>query len=130
MKALVSYPENCTGCRFCEIVCSLAKENMVNPKKARLRVVRKDVVNDTPVVCTQCGECIDVCPQEAISKDNGTVKIDPDSCAGCGLCVDACPHNVIIMINDVAVKCDLCNGEPLCVKYCSQGGVKFEEVEA
>jgi Fe-S-cluster-containing hydrogenase component 2 len=112
------------------MACWLSKEDLVNPKKARLRVVRKDVTDDTPVVCTQCGECIDTCPQEAISKDNGTVKIDPDSCAGCGLCIDACPHNVITMINDVAVKCDLCNGEPLCVKYCSQGGVKFEEVKA
>lgn len=130
MKTLVSYPEKCTGCRFCEMVCSLAKENIVSPGKARLRIKRKDVASDIPVVCTQCGKCIDACPQEAICNDNGIVKIDAEKCAGCGLCVDACPFNVITMVNDAAVKCDLCNGDPVCVKYCSQGGVKFEEVNA
>ena len=130
MKALVPYPKNCTGCRFCEMVCSLAKENLVNPRKARLRILKKDVASDIPVVCTQCGKCIEGCPQEAICKDNGVVKIDAEKCIGCGLCVEACPFNVITMVNDVAVKCDLCNGDPVCVKYCSQGGVKFEEVKA
>jgi Fe-S-cluster-containing hydrogenase component 2 len=130
MKTLVPYPEKCTGCRFCEMICPLAKENVVNPKKARLRIVRKDVATDTPVVCTQCGECIEACPQDAISKDNDVVKIDSGKCVGCGLCAEACPYNVITLINNVAVKCDLCNGDPVCVKYCSQGGIKFEEVKA
>lgn len=126
MKTLVPYSEKCTGCRYCELVCSLVKENLINLRKARLIIIKKNIAVDVPVVCTHCGACIDVCPTEAIYRKDDLVFIDSEKCVGCGACVDACPCDVIVL-NEVAAKCDLCGGEPQCVKFCTQGALKYEE---
>ncbi len=44
--------------------------------------------------CTDCEECIDVCPVEAISMADVMV-IDRDKCLGCGLCAGNCPGEAI-----------------------------------
>lgn len=133
VAGLVSYPENCTGCRFCELICSLYHEGVVNPLKARLRVVKSDLRTDVPIVCTQCvacGEdcCVEICPQEAIREIEGVVTIDEEGCTGCGLCADSCPYGVI-WVDDLAHKCDLCDGDPICVKFCPTKALVFEERE-
>ena len=45
--------------------------------------------------CTPCGACQAVCPTEAISLGEASVKVDPDECCGCGACVDVCPSGAI-----------------------------------
>ena len=45
--------------------------------------------------CTGCGVCIDVCPLEAISLNDGIAVIDEDTCTECGLCVNVCPNDAI-----------------------------------
>lgn len=57
---------------------------------------------------------------EAISRDEwGAVVVDYDTCTGCGECVDACPYGLIDLNDDgFAYKCDLCAGDPECVKVC------------
>ena len=41
--------------------------------------------------CVGCGECIALCPNDAIHLvDKGSVR-DEDSCTSCGTCVDTCP---------------------------------------
>ena len=77
VSVLVSYPENCTGCRFCEMICSLYHEGVVNTNKARLRIQKPDIMRDIPLVCTQCITCGDSC------------------------CVQACPEEAIVMSREV-----------------------------
>jgi len=74
-------------------------------------------------------ECIEVCPEEAITEEGGVVKIDQDLCIECGACVDACPFGAIKIYNEKAWKCDLCGGDPRCVAFCSQGAITYEEGE-
>ena len=45
--------------------------------------------------CTGCGICVDICPVEAISLDNGVAVVDEGTCTACGLCVNECPNGAI-----------------------------------
>ena len=41
--------------------------------------------------CTKCGECVPVCPTEAVTCDDAGVKTDATLCIRCMACVRACP---------------------------------------
>jgi len=45
--------------------------------------------------CTGCGDCVEVCPLEAISLNDDKAVIDENNCTECGLCVDECPNDAI-----------------------------------
>jgi len=47
--------------------------------------------------CTGCETCVEECPSEAISMDDGKAKVNPEVCIDCGVCVDACPEQAISM---------------------------------
>lgn len=42
-------------------------------------------------LCTGCGECEDVCYQEAVSIQEGVAQVEPEKCIGCELCISICP---------------------------------------
>jgi electron transfer flavoprotein alpha subunit len=46
--------------------------------------------------CIACGECVEVCPVEAIEIVDEMAQVD-DSCNLCGLCVDSCDYDAIAM---------------------------------
>ena len=124
-QSVISYFDLCTGCRICELACSAVKYGTFAPRKARITVsMGRDGLLVRPIVCEQCENafCLRACPENAISRDQTTnaVVVDSEKCIGCGLCTKACPIGAIKI--DVrarkAVKCDLCGGEPACVKYC------------
>ncbi len=77
--------------------------------------------------CIGLGDCVKVCPAQAISIENGLCVIDPKKCIGCGLCVKACPRNIIHMVDpgnkDFIVKVACSNPGPMqeVKKVCSAG---------
>jgi Fe-S-cluster-containing hydrogenase component 2 len=131
MKYLYSHPELCTGCRQCAIACSLNKFGECNPKKGAINVVRDEFERyEVPFVCLHCEdpECMAVCMKNAIYKDEkGIVKIDEDKCIKCRMCVMACPYAAVISFKGQIIKCDLCDGDPICVRYCSTNAIRYEE---
>ena len=44
--------------------------------------------------CVACGECVEVCPVDAIDLVDDVAQVD-DNCTLCGLCVDACDYEAI-----------------------------------
>lgn len=48
--------------------------------------------------CTQCGKCIEKCPQATISQGaDGKVTIDQEHCIGCGFCKSVCEFDAITL---------------------------------
>ena len=136
-KIIHAHADACTGCKICEMVCSLVHEtNGINPKSSRIRILEnteKGVF--VPVVCQLCSNtpCIEVCPESALTRDKktGAVLVEEELCNACGLCIDACDNNAIFIHpeKEVAYVCDLCGGEPKCVEYCLQDALLFEPGE-
>ncbi len=48
-------------------------------------------------LCTNCGECKDVCRFDAIHVEDGQHRVDPISCEGCWYCSRVCPTKAISM---------------------------------
>ena len=133
MKRIVINAKECTGCRLCESVCAIHNDRINDPSRSRIRIAKKHILGlSTPNVCRQCKNppCAKVCPVNAIIKDDsGLVYIDYDECIGCEDCVSACPFGVMMALDDRVVKCELCGGDPQCVKYCATRAIVFKEPE-
>ncbi len=45
--------------------------------------------------CIGFGDCVDVCPYEAIFICDGVARINPDKCRACKKCIASCPRSLI-----------------------------------
>jgi carbon-monoxide dehydrogenase iron sulfur subunit len=129
--------DTCAGCRTCEAVCSLSHDGVVSPALARTWIV--DYILEgrriESVTCKQCQgpDCLSACPVPGalhIDETTGARVIDAEKCTSCKLCMEACPQYPDSPIRydakrDVYVKCDLCGGDPLCVKYCPEAALSL-----
>lgn len=94
--------------------------------------------------CLGFGDCIEVCPFDAIKMgDEGLPVIDDKKCTGCGNCVKVCPRNIIELApkpQKVFVSCNSldsvkatkgvcktgCIGCGLCERSCPYDAIKVE----
>ncbi len=110
------------------LACSFKKDREYSLIKSRIALLQVDGSN-IPTTCRHCinAPCIQACPVDAIKRDGYIVKIDDEICIGCRVCIDACPFGSISVDprSEKMVKCDLCDGEPECVKYCAYQAIEF-----
>lgn len=169
-KAFLVDTSKCQGCRACQVACkqwnglpaekteffegaeytnpanlSAITWNHViffpldrsNPKKPLWTIMHKKCFH-----CTDAN-CLRVCPEKAIYKQDGWTVIDQKKCIGCGACVHACIYNVPeiagfnhvndtgtkIIYKDKSHKCNACTlntrGIPACVKTCPSGAMLY-----
>ncbi len=133
-KVLIVDPAKCNGCRSCKVACSIAKEGESNLSKSRIKLIRFPDCFFYPFVCSQCDFpfCVSYCPASAISKnpETGVVEHDSQRCVGCRMCLLACPFGTITVVSGLPTRCDLCGGDPVCVKFCDPGALAFGEATA
>jgi len=74
IKGLLIIPQNCRGCRSCQLACSYSKHQVFNPGKSVI-VLDRDLKTEhtSPIIftlgCDLCGgdpACITACPYTAI----------------------------------------------------------------
>jgi carbon-monoxide dehydrogenase iron sulfur subunit len=118
----------CSGCRKCEIACSLSHEKRIWPEASRIRIFMLVPGVEFPHFCAQCEDhpCVRAGPVKAlrVSEKTQAVLVKTDKCIACGKCIDACPGRIPHMHpqEDHILICDLCRGKPQCVKVCQEGG--------
>jgi len=135
----------CIGCGRCELACSMANANAVQPAAAAIHMDRNLQFGQNgpklnyrygeglmgngqiePAICRQCRAplCANVCPQQAIlpDKETGTRTVNAEKCDGCGICITACPWQAITQHPEsgLAIKCITCGS---CIEACPTGAL-------
>jgi len=135
-KVLMINPEKCTGCRLCELVCAVKHDGASNPTRSRIRVMKWEMDGVyIPMACQQCQDapCMAVCPANAISRndDLNVIEVDHDKCIGCRSCVAVCPFGAMGFnsIDRKVFKCDLCDGDPQCVRFCEVEAIEYVDAD-
>lgn len=130
-------PALCAACRRCEVACSTMREGASQPSRSRIFIDRRyqealwtdgQFIGET---CRQCEDapCLQACPLGAIKVDEKTKAryVDLKVCQGLGNCERACPFKMVNYFEDerkVRI-CDLCGGEPACVKQCPTTALRY-----
>jgi electron transport protein HydN len=145
-RFIIAEPQNCIGCRTCEVACAMAhlatdSSSFLSTAnfQPRLKVIKSATVS-TPVLCRQCEDapCVNACPNQAIIYSQNTVQVQQDRCVGCKTCMVACPYGAMSVVSvptekqaaspfqsrtikAQALKCDLCithSEGPACIPSC------------
>lgn len=73
------------------------------------------------------------CPVDAIAYDaaTGAKVILEAACVGCKVCTIACPFGTVNYNSDTGkvIKCDLCGGDPECVKACPTEAITYVDAD-
>jgi len=70
--------ENCSGCRRCEIACSLHHEGRIWLEASRIRVFMLIPGVEIPYLCFQCEEypCVEACPSGVLSVKRARREVE------------------------------------------------------
>ena len=134
-KAILVTPEDCIGCRGCQVSCKSwnqlpgmktrnngSYQNPPDLAGAAFTIIRYNEVPSREHAmrwlfvsrrCMHCADagCMTICPAPGAlyRTEDGAVAFDRDKCIGCKLCVTACPFEVPRYDEDGKVsKCNLC----------------------
>ncbi|NIS78915.1 MAG: 4Fe-4S dicluster domain-containing protein [Anaerolineales bacterium] len=134
-RLLIVDHEKCTGCLLCELACSVKHTGQNNPSHSRIHVLKWPMQGfELPMVCLQCenAPCVAACPKAALYRDPHMYRVtwNPNACIGCKMCVMVCPFGAIGVDGNTqqVIKCDLCDGDPICVRFCVPGALQFRTV--
>ena len=126
MKFLSMKQEICVGCGKCEDTCSKLFFRSKDRKKSSIRIIN-NFNTFQAIKCTQCGECINMCPGMAIYRDkDDVVRIRKSRCIGCLGCVGFCSYNAMYYVEgeNFPYKCTACG---MCVKKCPEKALEIIE---
>lgn len=135
-KKLIVDETICCGCLSCMINCAQNHQKTASLFESRIHIELEPFQGSHIITyCQQCenSECVENCPQEAIKpvEGKGYYQIDYDLCIDCRTCVEVCPNGAVFVSlkDDRIIKCDLCDGNPVCVQSCFTGALWFGNEE-
>ncbi len=128
MKFIRPEPTKCEGVRACEKACAQTFFKTDDAAFSAVQVKQAEG-RHTINVCNQCGQCIEICPVQAIYRNKaGTVMIKKDLCVGCFMCIGFCPTLSMRRAHGQRepFKCVSCGA---CVKACPKGALALAEAD-
>ena len=134
MKRIAFDPLRCSFCGACAAACAMIKAGKPDLSQSRIRIeTAGSCVPLRAAVCRHCEEpaCVTACMRGIIDRDpeTGLVTRRHEGCFRCAACAVNCP--VGACVQDEALNaftaCDLCGGDPLCVRVCLSGALRLEE---
>jgi len=131
----------CIGCQGCVAACKTGNELPEGRQYIRITEQTQGIFPDLFGYfrnhrCYHCADaaCVNVCPADAMYKEDGMTRLNRDECIRCRRCVKACPYGVPVMAEDRrSSKCDGCaalvkaGGTPWCVKTCPSHALLYGE---
>jgi Pyruvate/2-oxoacid:ferredoxin oxidoreductase delta subunit len=94
-------------CFCCTCCCSAMQFSRKADRPSRTRYHRSigwvATVNEK---CVNCGSCVDVCPEQAITRNTTSIHINED-CGGCGVCLQQCKSGALQLSQKSPLKADL-----------------------
>lgn len=84
---------NCCGCA-CWNVGTIRRRKIPRDDLMAVYFLRKT----NPDQCVGCGECIDICPVDAIKLMDDVACVDENWCIGCGVCATVCNFDALDII--------------------------------
>ncbi|MBW2028582.1 MAG: hypothetical protein JRH06_04435 [Deltaproteobacteria bacterium] len=113
--------ELCSGCRLCEMACSLSHLGLVNTNRSAIRVFKDDLDTGAcrPAVCVQCKKMLCLGEGDAAAEEYKGRFLWDRALEG------SCPFDALPAWNGEVYHCDLCGGDPACVKFCSTGAIRI-----
>ena len=82
--------------------------------------------------CLGHGDCVAVCPHDAICIENGIARINTRKCVGCGLCEKTCPQGIIEIVPDsykMIITCSNTEKGAIVRNECSKGCIGCKKCE-
>jgi len=129
-NTLQFHAERCDGCGDCMTACAQAKAQTDDFANSRIRILPNGSGVEL-ALCRQCADpiCVMNCPSGALTKnaDTGVIDWAESKCVGCLLCTAGCAYAGIVYETAVGhvSKCDMCNGDPVCVKACPREALEL-----
>jgi len=134
MKKLFIDYDICSRCDRCVVKCSY----IFHPENNGITSLREIIA--FMLVCRRCDDypCVNACPNNALKREQGTIKRSGFLCISCKSCMLACPFGTIesdwlLFLRD---RCDVCAGARidqdkrfLCVKSCPYGALKVIDAD-
>ena len=112
----------CTGCLVCEIECSQHNAGIVQPKSSAIRVRLADLTADgfnEPIVCRQCDKMVCLGDEAKDYDAEEAAKYYWDNLNR----MKSCPFGALFVYHKRVIHCNLCGGDPGCVKVCPTGAI-------
>ncbi|MBW2368110.1 MAG: phenylglyoxylate dehydrogenase [Deltaproteobacteria bacterium] len=132
-NSIAFHPEKCNGCNDCIEACVKSHiDDSTDPVHSRIKIVPDSESGTYGIaMCRQCGDprCVMDCPAKALAKneETGVIDWDQEKCVNCQLCTLACSWAGITYnpADKQVMKCDMCYGDPACVKACKPKALAF-----
>jgi Fe-S-cluster-containing hydrogenase component 2 len=113
-------PKKCSGCHLCEMVCSLFHLEIINTEKSAIHIRKDDLDTslNTPILCRQCKKMKCLNGEKVMDAQERKKFIWNKTRA------ERCPFDALPVLGEEAFHCNLCSGNPQCVKVCTPGAIQ------